>query len=126
MNEKMIVSPFLEWSMLFFRMYGCCIVLKEMKAMSVFSLNFLKRCYQCSFSEIFQGEYRSSSSHVGSWNVLSNDCYDGTENYLVPLEKPSSCKVCKKNPLNYFHSTILKFCSFFLVFPCRLLYTFDI
>ena len=44
-----------EWSMLFFRMCWCCIVLTMMKTMSVVSLSFSKRCYQCSFFEIFKG-----------------------------------------------------------------------
>ena len=83
-------------SMLFFRMCGCCIVLTKMKAMSVVSLSFSKRCYQYSFSEILKGT-QVSSSHVGNGNVPSNDYYDDTNNYLVPSEKPSNWKVFKKN-----------------------------
>ena len=54
-----------EWSMLFFRMCWCCIVLTMMKAMSVVSLSFSKRCYQCSFLK-YSKEDRSSLSHVGN------------------------------------------------------------
>ena len=46
---------FLNWSLLFFRMRGFCIVLTKMKTMGVVSLSFSKRCHQYSFSETFKG-----------------------------------------------------------------------
>ena len=46
----------LEWSMLFFRMRRCCIVLTKMKTMSL-CLSFSKRCCQCNFSKIFERRY---------------------------------------------------------------------
>ena len=121
--KKWWCPSFHEWSRLFFRISGFCILLTKMKAMSVVSLSFSKICYQCSFSEIFKGtkDNMSSSSSVKNWNVPSNDCYD-TKHYLVRSEKPSSCKVCKKKSQRCWGS----FCSFFWVFPSGLSYTFDI
>ena len=46
----------LEWSMLLFRISGCCIILTKMKMMIVSaSPSFSKRFCQCNFSEIFKG-----------------------------------------------------------------------
>ena len=61
----------------------------------------------------YSKEDRSSLRHVGNWNVPSNDCYDDTKHYLVPSEKPSSCKVCKKSSQHHC-SIILKFVLLFL------------
>ena len=121
MNQKMMVPPPLSWMVdLFFRMRGCCIVLTNMKAMNLVSLCFSKKCCQYTFSEIFKGKQvilepcRNLKCPI-KWLLWWHKTLPGAS------EKPSRCKVCKKNSQRR-RVTILvqvfesSFCSFFLAF----------
>ena len=79
LNEKMVLVP------VFFRMRGCCIVLRYFRR-DVVDKIFLK----------YPKEDRSSSSHAGIRNIPADVCYDDTKPYQVPSEKQGRCKVCKK------------------------------
>ena len=85
----------LEWSMLLYRMRGCCIVLTKMKAMSLSLLAFWRNIVNVTFLK-YSKEGRSFSSHAGIWNAPSDVCDDDTKHYMVPSKKQGRCKVWKK------------------------------
>ena len=74
LNEKMVLVP------VFFRMRGCCIVLRYFRR-DVGDKIFLK----------YPEEDRSSSSHAGIRNIPADVCYDDTKPYQVPSEKQGRC-----------------------------------
>ena len=45
----------------------------------------------------YSKEGRSSSSHAGIRNIISDVCYDDAEHYQVPSEKQCWCRENKKN-----------------------------
>ena len=88
------------------------------EAMSVVSLSFSKRCYQCSFSEIFKGrqvilEPCRNLKHPIRWLLWRHETLPGA------IWKNKQLYGVQKELLmllhNYFCSTNLKFVLFFLI-----------